>query len=850
VHRDTLSSVYYADSMSFNLPIDAIRDKGTNKLTITVDADGAVDELFETNNAVTKDIVIYEDELRPIFPYNFAIVHKQDIKFIASTADAFSAAKEYRMELDTTALFNSAAKVTKSVTSRGGLVEFEPGVAFADSTVYYWRVAKVPESGSYNWNSFSFTYLSAYKAGVNQSHVYQHQKSNSVLMYLDSASRQWNYSNRVHDLFVRNTIFPTGGDQEGDFTVSVDGDPYIRSACVGISLIYNVFDPKTFRPWKNVDATGKNLNLYGSGAANCAVSRNYNFEFPYKTAQSRKNMMDFMDAIPEGAYVVVRNISGSAQNQNTYAADWMADTALYGAHNSLYHKLKAAGFTTIDSFHRPRAWIFIYQKGNTSLQPMAVLSQGIYDKITLTADAFTPSISGTITSPLFGPAKQWDTFYWQGASLETPATDIVTADVIGVKPDGTETVLYKDLNPEQRQVDVSGINAQEHPFVKLRLNTLDSLHITPYQLDYWRLTYVAKPEGALAPNIYMNLKDSLNGGEFMDVQIAFKNVTETPFDSLKVKMVVTDAANVPHELPVPRHRPLNALDTLHVHYKLDTRLFAGLNSLYIDVNPGNDQMEQYHFNNFAYRNFFVGSDSLSPVLDVTFDNMHILNNDIVSAKPDISIRLKDDSKWQLLDDTSLVMVQVKFPGEAAARDYHFSGDTLRFTPAANGSDNTATINFSPHFAEDGLYELMVSGRDKMDNEAGNTQYRVAFEVINKPMISNMLNYPNPFTTSTAFVFTLTGSDIPPEFKIQILTVTGKVVKEITRAELGTLRIGRNITDYKWDGTDQYGQKLANGVYLYRVVTSLNGKTLEKYKSAQEETDKFFNKGYGKMYLMR
>jgi flagellar hook assembly protein FlgD len=118
------------------------------------------------------------------------------------------------------------------------------------------------------------------------------------------------------------------------------------------------------------------------------------------------------------------------------------------------------------------------------------------------------------------------------------------------------------------------------------------------------------------------------------------------------------------------------------------------------------------------------------------------------------------------------------------------------------------------------------------------------------MISNMLNYPNPFTTSTAFVFTLTGSEIPPEFKIQILTVTGKVVKEITRVELGPIHIGRNITDYKWDGTDQYGQKLGNGVYLYRVVTSLNGKTLDKYRAEQDQTGRFFNKGYGKMYLMR
>jgi flagellar hook assembly protein FlgD len=123
------------------------------------------------------------------------------------------------------------------------------------------------------------------------------------------------------------------------------------------------------------------------------------------------------------------------------------------------------------------------------------------------------------------------------------------------------------------------------------------------------------------------------------------------------------------------------------------------------------------------------------------------------------------------------------------------------------------------------------------------------------MISNLFNYPNPFTSSTAFVFTLTGSKVPSMLRIQILTVTGKVVKEINKQELGNIHVGRNITDYKWDGTDNYGQKLANGVYLYRVITSNDGKALEKYTLTDSNgfdvsTDQYFKGGYGKMYLMR
>ena len=249
------------------------------------------------------------------------------------------------------------------------------------------------------------------------------------------------------------------------------------------------------------------------------------------------------------------------------------------------------------------------------------------------------------------------------------------------------------------------------------------------------------------------------------------------------------------------------------------------------------------------------------MLDVTFDGVHILNRDIVSAKPHIAIKLKDENNFLALNDTAGLMLKLKYPSESTARVYQWGTDTLRFTPANLASgDNTATIDFTPALNEDtenSEYELTVTGKDRLGNRAGKLEYRVTFQVFNKPMISNMLNFPNPFSTSTAFVFTITGSEVPQEFKIQILTVTGKIVKEITKQELGDIRIGTNVTDYKWDGTDTYGQKLANGVYLYRVITSLDGKQLDKFRlndnfdqQGKDNTDQFFNKGYGKMVILR
>ncbi|HEY0040952.1 MAG TPA: FlgD immunoglobulin-like domain containing protein, partial [Flavisolibacter sp.] len=420
----------------------------------------------------------------------------------------------------------------------------------------------------------------------------------------------------------------------------------------------------------------------------------------------------------------------------------------------------------------------------------------------------------------------------------------------------------RNINPAQQTVDISTINAATYPYLQMRMTNRDSVHHTPYALQYWRLTYDPVPEGAVAPNILFSMKDTVEVGEPLNLKLAFKNVSDGIFpDSISVKLIVYDRANIARAIAVQKlKKPLNSGEVLNLNLDVDTRKLVGANTLYLDINPeDNAQPEQFHFNNFIFRNFFVKGDTLSPLLDVTFDNVHILNRDIISSKPNILIKLKDEAKWMLLNDPSVATVQVRYPDNSGSltsnsvvRTFNFNTDTLKFIPAtsAPNASNAASIEFRPFFEQDGEYELIVTGKDMSDNSAGNISYKVAFQIINKAMISNMLNYPNPFTTSTAFVFTLTGAQVPQNLKIQILTVTGKIVREITKEELGPLHIGRNITEFKWDGTDQYGQKLANGVYLYRVVTNLNGKSLEKYTGPEESTDKYFNKGYGKMYLMR
>lgn len=75
------------------------------------------------------------------------------------------------------------------------------------------------------------------------------------------------------------------------------------------------------------------------------------------------------------------------------------------------------------------------------------------------------------------------------------------------------------------------------------------------------------------------------------------------------------------------------------------------------------------------------------------------------------------------------------------------------------------------------------------------------------------NYPNPFNPETWIPFELAES---AEVKITIYSPAGQVIRTL---ELGTLPAGSYTSRAKaayWDGTNEMGERVASGLYLYRI----------------------------------
>ncbi|XZF12465.1 C25 family cysteine peptidase [Chitinophagaceae bacterium MMS25-I14] len=841
-------NLHNTDTALFNVPVNKLNDLGLNKYRVTIDAPNKFDELSEANNVTTVELFIYSDNLVPVYPQNFSIVHAQGVTLKASTINPFRPIGRYRMEIDTTELFNSPSLQQTAIVAPSGVVKWTPSLAMKDSTVYYWRTAYDSSiNGVYQWAGSSFIYLANGSDGWNQSHYYQYQKDAYDSLSLNP-DRLFRFGLTEEKLTIWNKI---SGTDLGHTRMFINDIPIQNLGLdLGGTLMVMVFDSATGKPWQNTNwlQTGAHAP---NGNANPPRDV-YAYEFQLYNSTGRNNARKFIDSIPNGEYVLVYNFIYGPAFAPYYANSWAADTSIYGSGISLYHTLKNLGFTTVDSFNYQRVFAYFCQKGRPGYPSFQTFTQAPADQIT--QDLFMPisSTHGRMFSTTVGPAEKWNSLKWRTSTkLDTAARfDTAYVKVIGIDTLNNETQLYQGYS---RDTSLSYINAKQYRNLRMEWYSIDDTLRTSPQLDYWRILYDPVPEAALNPAIHFAFTDSLNQGQMGSLSVAIENLTATPMDSMLVKYKIIDANNVSHLLGAKRYRKMAGNDTLNADLTFDPNAYPGTNLLFVEANPDNDQPEQYHPNNLGYIPFKLIVDKYNPLVDVTFDGLHILNRDIVSSKPLIKIMLKDENQYQALDDTSLLDVYIRYPKDpqGSRRKIAFDGTTCKFIPGSvtNGKKNEAVIEYTPVFTDDSTYELYVTGRDKAGNEAGGTKtdYSISFQVFGKPAISNVLNYPNPFSTSTAFVFTLTGSDMPSQFKIQIMTVTGKVVREIVKAELGPLHIGRNITDYKWDGRDQYGQLLGNGVYLYRVVTSINGSDVEHWETG---ADKYFKSGYGKMYIMR
>ena len=216
--------------------------------------------------------------------------------------------------------------------------------------------------------------------------------------------------------------------------------------------------------------------------------------------------------------------------------------------------------------------------------------------------------------------------------------------------------------------------------------------------------------------------------------------------------------------------------------------------------------------------FFVEEqpDLTPPQININLHGAFLSDGDVIHQQPQFDIQITDEHG---LKPYSIILWFGKIGEQLkqlqAGEDYKFS-----FTK----TDPTRANLFLAPDLLNGEYQIQVSATDTSKNQSylgGDDPSPYRFTLDEDVQIDNIINAPNPFEKDTVFTYDLTQE--PDDVSIKIYTVSGRLIRIFQNASAR-----RGYNEEYWDGRDEYGNMLANGVYFYKIIVKTEEERLERY----------------------
>ncbi|HEX5168575.1 MAG TPA: C25 family cysteine peptidase [Cyclobacteriaceae bacterium] len=836
VYDSVFSPVYYSDTLTFIIRRSNNQGGGENKFKIEIDPNGLLDELTRDNNVVEYNYLIPLNRTKNLYPYDYAIVHDTDVTLSFQATDLLTDERSFLVEVDTVNTFDSPFK--KQFSTQGKVLTMQSvQLLTQDSTAYYWRtkLAEPTPGESEEWEQSSFSYINNGQDGWAQIHFPQFLKNQGKGLVIDPELRELVLEETVTSVYINN-FGSSAGTTNLNVSVKLNGAEYQlpststteRVPCRNNTINLIAFDKTTTTPYPGIPFIFQDSRTCGREPQVIVSFRVTDLERINPTSGSPEGIGKYIDNVTPGDSVVLFSIGD-------------AGYALWSA--AVKSKLGELGISVaqIDALQPGEPVVIFARKGatpgsaivyKTNTLPVNQASLQVNETITGRAT------SGTMRSTLIGPAMAWQSL---SSKIETPETnDMVSVNVVGVALDGQETILLSGISDD---ADLSGISAEDYPYLRLVYEAQDDLNLTATQLDNWLVLFTPVAEGIV---FYKGQSEpvTLQEGEDWRGEYGFVNITDQSFpDSLLVRMTyfnTTTRTSIDATRNIKSPAPG---DTTDFSFVLATTGRGGLNNVDVYVNP-KIVPEQYYDNNILeltnYLNVEV--DQFKPVLEVTVDGRILMDGDFVSPNPDIVMRLRDENRVIQKTDTLGVNIFLTYPcdlDDCNATPVYFSREDVKWLPATDTSD--FKVIFDPTGLPDGFYTLSVEMSDGRSNKSGEP-YTITFQVNSESSVILLAPYPNPSHEFFTFTLLISGEASPDNFSLEIFGVDGRKIRELI--DLPTI-IGRN--EITWNGESADGSHLPAGIYFYRINLQQNGKDVPIKVLANTS---YFNRGYGKLVLTR
>jgi len=306
--------------------------------------------------------------------------------------------------------------------------------------------------------------------------------------------------------------------------------------------------------------------------------------------------------------------------------------------------------------------------------------------------------------------------------------------------------------------------------------------------------------GVVYPKIYDKIKSLQTLGQDSDSPVV--NFTEWKNLIFKGRSTVTNG-NFTTTFVIPKDLNLTIGDGRFVGYTND------------DTKDGHGYNQQFLVGGI---NLNAASDNTGPEINAYINDEKFVDGGTTNPNPFLIINLKDANGINTVGtgighDISCVLDNQTAKTIILNDKYEADKDSYQ----------SGKVKYQFEELTPGEHTLKVKAFDVYNNSS-ESEIKFIVAEQNQIVLEHVLNYPNPFTTKTEFMFEHNFSCNFMMIQIQIFTITGKLVKTISE-NLSTT--GFRVNGIFWDGKDDFGDKLARGTYIYRLKTKANSVTAEK-----------------------
>ncbi|MDR3667036.1 MAG: CARDB domain-containing protein, partial [Ignavibacteriaceae bacterium] len=411
--------------------------------------------------------------------------------------------------------------------------------------------------------------------------------------------------------------------------------------------------------------------------------------------------------------------------------------------------------------------------------------------------------AGNFVTTSIGPSSYWTNLI---AKQNIPTGTEVKYKLLGIKQDNTiDTLGYVSIIDSI--ADLSFIDAKKYPHLKILGEINIGTGNVPPSISSLGVNYNGVPELGTNYQSVTISADTFNVGKTGFINFYVYNAGDIRADSVKVIVNVVMSDSSVQQIYNSVIDTINAESRRQISINYSPPNGTRSREFVIQIDPDNKIYELYKDNNTFIKPFNVKSDTLPATLKITFDNQDILSGDYVSSNPDIRIELNDPTIKPITDTTKVNILLNDKP-------VYYNDPALTY--AFNSSNPKMVLNYKPKLSE-GPYTLTVFGKDAYGVLFDSTGIKKNFVVSKDAKILYAFNYPDPISRDTYFTFKLT--QVPDQLKINIYTVAGRLIKQITKISSD---LKSDFNRVYWDGKDQDGDTPANGVYFYKIIISKDG----------------------------